>query len=156
MNARTNALISIVWCASLEKYTSTLFFPNTCKSFCGFQSESKMITVSAAVKLIPRPPALVQRRKTKRSESSRENRSMAACRSGPRTLPSILSNICLHKSIRLIPHWCKHYPGGLLTVSAQGNLPKCPDIGPFGKRSKLYGRLLSVSEAACQSRPIYH
>ena len=34
------------------------------RSFWGFQSESNMMTVSAAVKLIPKPPARVQRRKT--------------------------------------------------------------------------------------------
>jgi hypothetical protein len=37
----------------------------TCKSFWGFQSESKMMTVSADVKLMPMPPALVQIRKMK-------------------------------------------------------------------------------------------
>lgn len=36
-----------------------------CKSFWGFQSESKMTTVSAEAKLIPRPPALVESRKQK-------------------------------------------------------------------------------------------
>jgi hypothetical protein len=39
----------------------------TCKSFCGFQSESKMITVSAVARLIPSPPARVDRRKQKSS-----------------------------------------------------------------------------------------
>lgn len=50
-----------------------------------------MMQVSAAVKLMPRPPALVHSRKTNRSESGLENRSMAACRRLPRTLPSIRS-----------------------------------------------------------------
>lgn len=63
----------------------------TCRSFCGFQSESKMMHVSAAVRLMPRPPALVQRRKTKRSESGLLKRSMAAWRRFPRTRPSIRS-----------------------------------------------------------------
>lgn len=36
-----------------------------CKSFWGFQSESKMMTVSAVAKLIPRPPARVDNRKQK-------------------------------------------------------------------------------------------
>lgn len=63
----------------------------TCRSFWGFQSESKIIHVSAAVKLMPKPPALVHRRKTKRSESGLLNRSMAACLRLPRTRPSIRS-----------------------------------------------------------------
>ena len=42
----------------------------TCKSFCGFQSESKMMTVSAVAKLIPRPPARVDRRKQKSCDPS--------------------------------------------------------------------------------------
>lgn len=36
-----------------------------CRSFWGFQSESKMTTVSAEAKLMPKPPALVDRRKQK-------------------------------------------------------------------------------------------
>lgn len=59
-----------------SRYTFTIFcWPIrwqracACRSFCGFQSESYMMTVSAAVKLIPRPPAFVQRRNTNRSES---------------------------------------------------------------------------------------
>lgn len=36
-----------------------------CKSFWGFQSESKMTTVSAEARLIPRPPARVESRKQK-------------------------------------------------------------------------------------------
>ena len=36
-----------------------------CKSFWGFQSESKMMTVSAVARLIPRPPARVDNRKQK-------------------------------------------------------------------------------------------
>ena len=39
------------------------------KSFCGFQSESKMMTVSAVARLMPSPPARVERRKTKSRES---------------------------------------------------------------------------------------
>ena len=38
-------------------------------SFCGFQSLSKMITVSAEVRLIPRPPARVERMKQKSLEA---------------------------------------------------------------------------------------
>lgn len=47
--------------------------------------------VSAAVRLMPKPPALVHRRKTNRSESGLENLSIAAWRRFPLTLPSILS-----------------------------------------------------------------
>ena len=36
-----------------------------CRSFWGFQSESKITTVSAEAKLIPKPPALVDSRKQK-------------------------------------------------------------------------------------------
>lgn len=63
----------------------------TCRSFCGFQSESKMIQVSAAVRLIPSPPARVHSRKTNRSESGLLKRSIAAWRRFPRTRPSIRS-----------------------------------------------------------------
>ena len=37
------------------------------------QSESYIITVSAAARLIPNPPALVERRKTKYDESDENN-----------------------------------------------------------------------------------
>lgn len=72
----------------------------TCKSFCGFQSESNMIQVSAAVRFMPRPPARVQRRNTKRSESTLLKRSMAACLRFPRTLPSIRSYVYLHAAYK--------------------------------------------------------
>lgn len=36
-----------------------------CRSFCGFQSESKMTTVSADARLMPRPPARVDNKKQK-------------------------------------------------------------------------------------------
>lgn len=70
---------------------------NTCRSFWGFQSESKMMQVSAAVRLMPRPPARVQSRKTKRSESGLQKRSMAAWRKFPRTRPSMRSYVYLNK-----------------------------------------------------------
>jgi hypothetical protein len=47
-----------------------------CTSFCGFQSESKMMHTSADVRLMPTPPALVESRKRKAS-SSVLKRSMA-------------------------------------------------------------------------------
>ena len=52
-------------------------------SFCGFQSESKMMHVSAAVRLMPTPPARVESKKTKIAEPGRQKRSIAAC-GGPR------------------------------------------------------------------------
>jgi len=39
-----------------------------CRSWCGFQSESKMTTVSAVWRLRPKPPARVDKRKMKYSE----------------------------------------------------------------------------------------
>ena len=59
-----------------------------CTSFCGFQSESKMMHTSAATRLIPRPPARVERRKAKVSDPGLQKRSMAAWRRSPRTVPS--------------------------------------------------------------------
>mmetsp|Transcript_16562 Transcript_16562/g.57897 ORF Transcript_16562/g.57897 Transcript_16562/m.57897 type:complete len:303 (+) Transcript_16562:375-1283(+) len=63
-----------------------------CRSFCGFQSESKMMTVSADTRLMPRPPARVDSSMQKAGESGLLNRSMAACRSRPRMWPSRRSN----------------------------------------------------------------
>ncbi|KAH3665485.1 hypothetical protein OGAPHI_003670 [Ogataea philodendri] len=58
-------------------YTITWFFcpircalAIACKSACGFQSESKIITVSAVIRLIPKPPALVDSKKTKSLDPS--------------------------------------------------------------------------------------
>ena len=51
----------------------------TCKSFCGFQSESKMMTVSAAVRLMPKPPARVDNNIMNASDEGLVNRSIAAC-----------------------------------------------------------------------------
>ena len=42
-----------------------LILTMACTSFCGFQSLSKMMTVSAAVRLMPTPPALVDSKNTK-------------------------------------------------------------------------------------------
>ena len=61
-----------------------------CRSAWGFQSESKRMTVSAVARLMPRPPARVESRKTKRSSGRVLKRSIRACRSCPATLPSIL------------------------------------------------------------------
>ena len=55
-------------CDTKKWRSSNAWGGGTCKSFWGFQSESNMMTVSAAVRLMPRPPARVQRRKTNRSE----------------------------------------------------------------------------------------
>ena len=59
-----------------------------CMSFCGFQSGSKMITVSAETRLMPCPPARVDSMKMKVSLALSEKRSMAFCRSEPAMLPS--------------------------------------------------------------------
>ena len=66
-------------------------------SFWGFQSESKIMTVSAAVRLIPTPPALVDNRNTKLSDS-RLNRSMDFWRSFPAMRPSSRSQLYLRYS----------------------------------------------------------
>ena len=52
---------------------------------------SCMITVSAAVRLIPTPPARVESRKTNESVDGSEKRSIAAWRSAPWREPSIRS-----------------------------------------------------------------
>ena len=64
----------------------------TCKSCCGFQSESKMIQVSAAVKLIPNPPARVESKKILTSGSVLKL-SMLAWRSMKSMDPSSLENL---------------------------------------------------------------
>lgn len=61
-----------------------------CRSICGFQSESKMTTVSAVAKLMPSPPARVESRKRNLGDSGALNASMAASRSSPDVEPSIL------------------------------------------------------------------
>lgn len=74
-----------------KKASGRFFHMFTWRSFWGFQSESKMMQVSAAVRLMPKPPARVHRRKTNLSESGLENLSIAAWRRLPLTRPSILS-----------------------------------------------------------------
>lgn len=62
------------------------------------------MTVSAAVKLIPKPPALVQSKKTNRSESGLQYLSIAACRKLPRIRPSKRSKGYLRKAkAELVP-----------------------------------------------------
>lgn len=63
-----------------------------CKSFWGFQSESKIITVSAVAKFIPKPPALVERRKQKSVDPSALKWSRACFLISPFILPSSLWN----------------------------------------------------------------
>lgn len=48
-----------------------------CSPTCGFQSLSKMTTVSAVARLMPRPPALVLSRNAKSGLSGLLNASMA-------------------------------------------------------------------------------
>lgn len=62
-----------------------------CRSFWGFQSLSKIMTVSAVAKLTPRPPARVDKRKQKSSDPSALKWSMACFRRSPLTDPS---NLC--------------------------------------------------------------
>ena len=63
-------------------------------SLWGFQSESKMITVSAVARLIPRPPAFVDSRKTECFPPSFWLKaSTASCLSLPFTLPSRMSEL---------------------------------------------------------------
>jgi len=64
----------------------------TCKSFWGFQSESNIITVSAVARLIPRPPARVERRKQKSSLPGALKWSIACWRNSDFVLPSSLWN----------------------------------------------------------------
>ncbi|KAH3670529.1 hypothetical protein OGAPHI_001044 [Ogataea philodendri] len=88
------SMISSTVLANTSRYTTTGFFwpirctlSMACKSTCGFQSESNRTTESAAVRLIPRPPARVESRNT--SASSAENRSISAWRSVWLVAPSI-------------------------------------------------------------------
>ncbi len=60
----------------------------TCRSWCGFQSESKMMTVSAVCRLSPSPPALVERRKMKYSEFLSLKALSMSARSSDLVIPS--------------------------------------------------------------------
>lgn len=53
---------------------------SACLSFSGLKSRSCMITVSADVRLMPRPPALVDRRKTGIGLSGALYSSISSCR----------------------------------------------------------------------------
>eukprot|EP00964_Phaeocystis_antarctica_P142492 scaffold107768_cov57-Phaeocystis_antarctica.AAC.2 len=72
-----------------------------------------MMTVSAATRLMPTPPARVDRRKIKAAEPPRLNRSMAACRASMWVLPSSRSKAkrrSLRKSASrssIIVNWLK-------------------------------------------------
>lgn len=98
-----------------------------------------MIQVSAAVRLIPRPPALVHSRKTKRSESGLLKRSMAACRRFPRTRPSIRSYKYLSEkedsTIMDVFDDVKNkksvltFPAFLFKTSLSATLLPCPSLG---------------------------
>mmetsp|Transcript_12756 Transcript_12756/g.29968 ORF Transcript_12756/g.29968 Transcript_12756/m.29968 type:complete len:220 (-) Transcript_12756:1046-1705(-) len=56
--------------------------------FCGLQSGSNRMTVSAACTLTPQPPARVPSRKRKIPDPSAQKRSTAACLFSPATAPS--------------------------------------------------------------------
>mmetsp|Transcript_14885 Transcript_14885/g.44542 ORF Transcript_14885/g.44542 Transcript_14885/m.44542 type:complete len:255 (-) Transcript_14885:969-1733(-) len=60
-----------------------------CWSMAGLKSTSWRMTVSADVRLMPRPPARVESRKRKMSESLRLNASIMSCRSEPSVEPSM-------------------------------------------------------------------
>mmetsp|Transcript_24679 Transcript_24679/g.84406 ORF Transcript_24679/g.84406 Transcript_24679/m.84406 type:complete len:219 (-) Transcript_24679:1535-2191(-) len=60
-----------------------------CRSICGFQSLSYRMTVSAVARLMPSPPALVDRRKMNFWLPSRLNAWICASRSPPMVLPSM-------------------------------------------------------------------
>ena len=104
---RNNARAHYVWDGS----SLTCFFwpilwalAMACRSFCGFQSLSKMMTVSAVARFTPRPPARVDSRKQKSCESSALKWSNACFRMSPRIVPSkrcqsIDKNNCIHHTI---------------------------------------------------------
>ena len=104
---RNNARAHYVWDGS----SLTCFFwpilwalAMACRSFCGFQSLSKMMTVSAVARFTPRPPARVDSRKQKSCESSALKWSNACLRMSPRIVPSkrcqsIDKNNCIYHTI---------------------------------------------------------
>mmetsp|Transcript_35796 Transcript_35796/g.114004 ORF Transcript_35796/g.114004 Transcript_35796/m.114004 type:complete len:222 (-) Transcript_35796:3070-3735(-) len=107
-----------------------------CRSFCGFQSGSNMTMVSAAVRLMPTPPARVVMMKMNDSEAGSEKRSMAACRSRPVTAPSSLSypqpRPCTRSSIRssILVNWEKsrtRWPSALSLGSSLSSRTSLPD-----------------------------
>mmetsp|Transcript_11424 Transcript_11424/g.23112 ORF Transcript_11424/g.23112 Transcript_11424/m.23112 type:complete len:242 (-) Transcript_11424:1046-1771(-) len=59
-----------------------------CLSFCGFQSRSNKITVSAACRLRPKPPARAERRKTYKSPAGSLNAWICLLRSSCGVCPS--------------------------------------------------------------------
>ena len=59
-----------------------------CRSICGFQSESKRMTVSALCRLRPRPPARVESMNMKWGELGALNCASRSPRSSPLVLPS--------------------------------------------------------------------
>jgi len=76
-NTRTSCFCPILWALSLA-----------CSSIWGFQSESKMITVSDTCRFSPWPPALVERTNTFSMEFGSENLSRQAFLSSCLVLPS--------------------------------------------------------------------
>lgn len=77
-----------------------------CKStgeptWCGFQSLSKMTTVSAACRLRPRPPALVLSRKIKYWEPSSLNFFNSVARSSDLVVPETPNVINIEISVKL-------------------------------------------------------
>ena len=64
-----------------------------CRSWWGFQSESKIMTVSAVWRFSPRPPALVERRNMKYSEPLQLNSFSMSPLSSALVMPSSLRNL---------------------------------------------------------------
>ena len=60
-------------------YVRISYEMHTCKSFCGFQSLSKRMTVSADCRFKPRPPAFVDNMKMKYSLPSALNACIGRC-----------------------------------------------------------------------------
>lgn len=76
----------VLLASSVNTYLPTYLL--TCMSLCGFQSESKMMTVSALCRLRPTPPARVETRKIQCREPGFWKASMLSLRSWCCVLPS--------------------------------------------------------------------
>lgn len=100
-----------------------------CTSFCGFQSESKSMQVSAAIRLMPTPPALVESKKMNVSESGLPRASTQireldhqplASRRTHRALISRFTNVQVTLSSRAGPQPAKAINGRLALIRSHG------------------------------------
>ena len=71
-----------------KRYVALCYRYAPWRSFCGLKSLSKIMTISAAVRLSPSPPALVLKSITKRSQAGRLKRSTACKREEDDVVPS--------------------------------------------------------------------